>query len=100
MRSACAARLAVRLVLLPLSTLPPLILVLGHTLSQLEKCPIVAKRDLSAPVSESNASAVLTSMPSMRVRSTLHILYSCVRRSNFGALRARLRFLPLAGAPS
>ena len=55
---------------------------------------------MSAPISETTASAVVTSMPSMRVRSTPHILNSCSRRSNFGALRARPRFLPLAGSPS
>jgi hypothetical protein len=44
------------------------------------------------------ARAVVTSMPSMRVKSTPHILNSWVRRSNFGALRGRLRFLPLAGS--
>jgi hypothetical protein len=43
------------------------------------------------PVSLTTASAVLTSMPSMRLRSTPHILYSLLRRSNLGALRARLR---------
>ena len=34
----------------------------------------------------------------MRVESTPHIWSSCVRRPNFGALRARPRFLPLAGS--
>ena len=41
------------------------------------------------------ASAVVTSMPSMRVKSTPHILDSCVRRSNFGALRALAALLAL-----
>ncbi len=36
----------------------------------------------------------------IRVRSTPHILNSCVRRSNFGALRVRPRFFPFAGSPS
>jgi hypothetical protein len=72
-------------------TLPPVILVPGHSPNQLAKCPALGKRDMSDPVSLTTASAVLTSMPSMRVRSTPHILYSLLRRSNLGALRARLR---------
>ena len=68
-RSAWAARLAQRLVL-PLKTLPPGILVPGHKPIQLAKCPSVGKRDMSAPVSLMTASAVLTSMPSMRVVTT------------------------------
>lgn len=97
-RNAWAARLTTRFVL-PFMTLPPVILVPGHKPNQLVKCPTVAKRDISAPVSQITASAVLTSMPSMRVKSTPHILNSCVRRSNLGALRARPRCLPLAGSP-
>jgi len=59
---------------LPLITLPPVILVPGHRPSQLAKCPTVGQRDMSDPVSEITASAVVTSMPSIRVRSTPHIL--------------------------
>lgn len=39
---------------------------------------------IAAPVSLITASVVVTSMPSMHVRSTPYILKSCVRRSNFG----------------
>src|SRR5437899_5664800 len=74
-RRAWAARLAQRLVL-PLITLPPVILVPGHKPIQLAKWATVGKRDMSAPVSLMTASAVVTSMPSMRVRSTPHILNS------------------------
>ncbi len=49
------------------------------------------------PTSEATTSALLTSMPSMRVRSTPHIWNSCVRSSNFGAFRARPRFWPSQG---
>ena len=91
--------MAQRLVL-PLIALPPVILVPGHKPIHDAKCLSLGKRDMSAPVSLMTASAVVTSMPSMRVRSTPHILNSCVRRSNLGALRARPRFLPLAGSPS
>src|SRR5664279_1801696 len=72
-RKAWAARLATRLVL-PLMTLPPVIFVPGHKPSQLAKCPHEGKRDMSAPISEITARAVVTLMPSMRVRSTPHIL--------------------------
>ena len=98
-RSAWAARLAQRLVM-PLRPKPPVILVPGHKPIHDAKCLSLAKRDMSVPVSLMTASAVLTPRPSMRVRSTPHILNSCVRRSNLGAFRARPRFLPLAGSPS
>jgi hypothetical protein len=55
-----------------LITLPPVILVPGHKPIQLAKCPTVGKRDMSAPVSLTTASAGVTSMPSMRVRSVAH----------------------------
>jgi hypothetical protein len=54
-------------------TLPPVILVPGHKPSQEVKCLSVGKRDMSVPTSETTTSAVVTSMPSMRVRSTPHI---------------------------
>src|SRR5580765_8396887 len=98
-RRACAARLTTRLVL-PLITLPPVILVPGHRPSHEVKCLTVGKRAMSTPISETTASAVVTSTPSIRVRSTPHIWNNCTRRSNFGALRERLRFLPLVGSPS
>ncbi|MCY1370248.1 hypothetical protein D9M69_573330 [compost metagenome] len=91
--------MAQRLVL-PLMTLPPVILVPGHKPSQEAKCLSLGNLPMSAPTSETTTSAVVTSMPSMRVRSTPHIWKSCVRRSNFGALRARPRFFPLAGSSS
>jgi hypothetical protein len=46
--------LAQRLVL-PLITLPPVILVPGHKSIQLAKWPTVGKRDMSAPVSAAKA---------------------------------------------
>ncbi len=46
---------------------------------------------MSVPVSLMTASAVVTSIPSIRVNSTPHILKSWVRKSNFGALRERPR---------
>jgi hypothetical protein len=55
--SACAARLAQGLVL-PLITLPPAILVPGHSPSQLAKCPALGKRVISGPVSLTTAKAV------------------------------------------
>jgi hypothetical protein len=60
----------------------------------------LAKCDLSVPTSETTTRAMVTSMPSMRLRSAPHILNSCVRNSNFGAWRAMERVLPLAGSPS
>src|SRR4051794_17165101 len=72
-RKAWAARLTHRLVL-PLITLPPVILVPGHKPSHDVKCLTVGNLDISCPISESTTSAVVTSMPSMRVRSTPHIL--------------------------
>ena len=48
-RNARAARLAQRLVL-PLSSLPPVILVPGHKPNQEVKCLMVGKRDMSTPV--------------------------------------------------
>jgi len=98
-RRARAARLSTRWVL-PLITLPPVILVPGHRPSQDVKRSRVGKGDLSEPTSETTASAVVTSTPSMRVRSTPYLLNNCVRRSNFGALRAHPRLLPLEGSPS
>lgn len=70
-RSACAARFAQRLVL-PLSTLPPVIMVPGHKPSLEAKCLSLANLLMSVPISDSTTSAVVTSMPSMRVRSTPH----------------------------
>ena len=55
---------------------------------------------MSVPISEITANAVVTSMPSMRVRSTPHILYNCERKSNFGALRVLLCFMRLVGSLS
>ena len=43
---------------------------------------------MSALVSLMTASAVVTSIPSMRVRSTPHILNSCVRKLTVGAFLA------------
>ena len=54
-RSACAARLATRLVL-PLIILSAVILVPGQRPNQLAQCPTVGRRDISAPVSEITAS--------------------------------------------
>ncbi len=51
-------------------------------------------------VVEITVSAVVMSMPSMRVRSTPHILNISSRRLNFGALRARPRRLAFSGSPA
>jgi hypothetical protein len=67
--------------------LPPVILLPGHRPSQEAKCLSLAKRLMSVPVSLTTARAVVTSMPSMRVRSTPHIWKSWRRGSNLGALR-------------
>ena len=53
----------------------------GHSPSQRVKWRTDGNCDISAPVSEMTASAVVTSMPSMRVRPTPRILNSWVRRS-------------------
>jgi hypothetical protein len=47
--------------------------------------------DWSGSTSEITVNAVVTSMPSMRARFTPQVLKSWLRRSNFCALRARLR---------
>ena len=60
-RRAWAAWFAQRLVL-PLITLPPVILVPGHRPNQEVKCLTVVKRDMSAPVSLMTAIAVVTLM--------------------------------------
>jgi len=62
------------------------------------KCLSDGKRDISAPTSETTAKAVVTLMPSMRVRSTPHILNSWARKSNLGALRGMLFFLLFPGS--
>lgn len=54
---------------------------------------------MSVPASLITTSAVLTSMPSMRVRSKPQTLKSWVRRSNLGALRVCPRLAILVGAP-
>lgn len=78
-RIAWAARLAQRLVLL-LMTLPPVILTPGHKPIHDAKCLSLGKRDMSALVWLMTASAVVTPMPSMLVRSMPDILNSCVPR--------------------
>jgi len=83
---------------LPLMTLPPVILVPGHSPNHEAKCLSDGKRDISAPTSETTAKAVVTLMPSMRVRSTPHILNSWARKSNLGALRGMLFFLLFPGS--
>jgi len=82
---------------LPLMTLPPVILVPGQSPSQEAKCLSLGNLAMSAPTLLTTTSAVVASMPSMRVRSTPHMPNSRWRRSNLGALRAFERFLPLAG---
>ena len=69
MRSAWAARLEQRLVALD-KTLPPEILVSGHSPSQDVKCLTEGKRRKSGPISLMTFRAVLVPMPGMRVRST------------------------------
>ena len=69
MRSAWAARLAHCLVALD-NTLPPDIFVPGHKPIHEVKCLTVGKRFMSTPISLMTFSAVLVSMPGMRVRST------------------------------
>lgn len=81
------------------STLPPLIFVPGEGPGQEVKCLTVAKRLMSHPTSLMTVIAVVTSMPSMRVRSTPQILKRSAHTWNFGALR-RLRRLPGSGEPA
>ena len=45
------------------STLPPLILVPGHKLSQEQKCLTLSKRLKSGPISESTVSTEVTASP-------------------------------------
>ncbi len=63
------ARLRQRL-LAASSTLPPLILMPGRRPSQAVNCLTVLKRDMSVPISLRIGIAVVTSVPSMRVKST------------------------------
>ena len=72
-------------------TLPPLILVPGHSPSHEQKCLTLAKRLKSGPISDSTVSTEVTASPLMRVRSTPAQRASAVRRSKPGVfLPARL----------
>jgi len=79
--SAWRARLAERLVPED-STLPPLILVPGHSPSHEQKCLTVAKRLTSGPISVSSFITTVTPSPLIRVRSTPAQLASLWRTSN------------------
>ena len=61
-RSVCAAWFAQRLVL-PLMTLPAVILVPGHKPSQQAKCLSGGNRLMSVPISPTTTNAVVTSVP-------------------------------------
>ena len=98
--SDCAARLLLLWVAADM-ILPPEIFVPGHNPSHDAKCLASLKRDKSAPIpapvpdsalpppslasSASTLNAVVTSMPSIRVKSTPHICNNNVRASNLGA---------------
>src|SRR6266542_6113381 len=69
-RSAVAARLTTRRVPLA-TTLSPVIRLSGHSPNQEAKCDSVFQRLISKPTSLISVSATITSIPSMRVRSTL-----------------------------
>src|SRR5262249_43812030 len=85
-RNAAAARFAVGRVRRD-STRPPLILWCGHSPSQLVKCFTVAQRLMSSPISPSTFWAVVSSIPSIRVRSTPLARCSSGRGSNPGRFR-------------
>ena len=93
-RSAVAARLTTRRV--PrLSTLSPLMRLSGHSPNQEAKCDSVFHRLMSSPTSLSSVWATITSMPSMRVRSTPVIRCSSLLRSNCGSILGWLAFFVL-----
>src|SRR3972149_3524696 len=68
-RRAAAARFAQGFVR-PLSRLPPEILLPGHSPSQDAKCFSDGQRVMSRPISPRIVRAVVSAIPSMRVRST------------------------------
>src|ERR1700685_4061064 len=76
-------------------TLPPVILLSGHSPSHEAKCASVGHLFMSRPTSATMVWAIITLTPSMRVRSIPLIRYSSSRRLNRGAFRPAL--LPLFG---
>src|ERR1019366_3242545 len=61
-------------------TLPPVILLFGHSPSQEAKCASVGHLLISRPTSATMVCAIITWIPSMRVRSVPLIRYSSPRR--------------------
>ena len=93
-RSAVAARLTTRRVPLP-STLSPLMRLSGHSPNQEAKWASVFHRPMSSPTSLRSVWATITSMPSMRVRSTPVMRCSSLLRSNCGAFLVGFVFFSL-----
>jgi hypothetical protein len=96
-RNAVATRLATRRVPRP-KTLSPLIRLSGQSPSQDAKWDSVFQRVISSPTSLTIVWATMTSMPSMRVRSTPVIRCSSRLRSKRGAFFAAFAFFRLGFA--
>src|SRR6202521_89320 len=76
-------------------TLPPVILLSGHSPSQEAKCASVGHLLISRTTSATRVCAIITLIASMRVRSIPLIRYSSPRRLNCGAFPPA--FLPALG---
>src|SRR5262249_46773049 len=69
---------------------PPEILCCGHKPNQLQKCFSDGQRLMSVPISLKSTNAVVSSIPSIAVKSTPHTRYSRARPSKRGSLASRL----------
>src|ERR1700730_13864506 len=76
-------------------TLPPVILLFGDSPSQEAKFPSLGHLLMSRPTSAMMVCAIITLIPSIRVRSIPLIRYSSPRRLNCGAFPPA--FLPALG---